>query len=105
VLYDMIAHICPALFTMFMCNKLDFGRHSRARVAAGKAPVFGLLKRQSKVYVANIANADSQTHISIIREKIGPDSVVFSDACRSYDVLDVSKFRHMRVGELIRERT
>jgi transposase-like protein len=105
VLYDMIAHICPALFTMVMRNKLDFGRHSRARVAAGKAPVFGLLERQSKVYVANIANARSHTHISIIREKIGPDTVVYSDTCRRSDVLDVSEFRHMRIGKLIRERT
>ena len=66
--------------------------------AAGKVPVFGLPKRHGKVYVAIIANARSDTLIPIIRERIRPDSVVYTDAFRSYDVLDVSEFHHMRIN-------
>ena len=50
-----------------------FGGHrkgKRGRGAAGKVPVFGLLKRHGKVYVALIANARSDTLIPIIRDKI-----------------------------------
>jgi transposase len=78
-----------------------FGGHrkgKRGRGAAGKVPVFGLLKRQGKVYVAIIANARSDTLIPIIREKIRPDSLVYTDAFGSYDVLDVSEFHHMRIN-------
>ena len=61
-------------------------------------PVFGFLKRQGKVHVAIIANARSDTLIPIIREKIRPDSVVYTDAFGSYDVLDVSEFKHHRIN-------
>ena len=78
-----------------------FGGHrkgKRGRGAAGKVPVFGLLKRSGKVHVVVIANARSGTLIPIIREKIRPDSIVHSDSFKSYDVLDVSEFHHMRIN-------
>lgn len=31
----------------------------------------------------------------IIQQKIKPDSIVYSDSFRAYDVLDVSKFHHL----------
>ncbi len=70
----------------------------RGRGAAGKVPVFGLLKRGGKVYTAIIPNAKSSTLIPIIREKVAPDSIVYTDSFTSYDVLDVSEFRHRRVN-------
>lgn len=48
----------------------------RGRGAAGKVPVFGLLKRGGKVYAQVIADAKSSTLMPIIRQKIVPDSVV-----------------------------
>ena len=70
----------------------------RGRGAAGKVPVFGLLKRAGKVYATMIPDARSQTLVGIIRKRVRPDSVVYSDAYRSYDVLDVSEFRHERIN-------
>ena len=69
----------------------------RGRGAAGKAPVFGLLKRGGKVYTVIIPNAKASTLIPIIREKVKPDSVVYTDSFIAYDVLDVSEFPHRRV--------
>lgn len=43
-------------------------------------------------------DACSDTLIPIIREKIKPDSIVYSDSFKSYDVLDVSEFHHMRIN-------
>ena len=70
----------------------------RGRGAAGKVPVFGLLKRSGKVYATMIPDARSQTLVGIIRKRIRPDSVVYTDAYRSYDTLDVSEFHHRRVN-------
>jgi transposase len=81
-----------------------FGGHrkgKRGRGAAGKVAVFGLLKRQGKVHVVIIPDARSDTLIPIIRKKIRPDSIVYTDAFRSYDVLDVSEFRHLRINHSV----
>ena len=71
---------------------------TRGRGAAGKVPVFGLLKRGGKVYTAIIPNAKSDTLIPIIREHVKPDSIVYTDTFCAYDVLDVSEFHHRRVN-------
>jgi transposase len=70
----------------------------RGRGASGKVPVFGLLKRGGKVYTAIIQNAKATTLIPIIREKVMPDSIVYTDSFMAYDVLDVSEFHHRRVN-------
>jgi transposase len=70
----------------------------RGRAAAGKVPVFGLLKRGGKVFTAIIPNAKSRTLLPIIREQVPPDSIVYTDSFTAYDVLDVSEFHHRRVN-------
>ena len=70
----------------------------RGRGAAGKVPVFGLLKRGGRVFVLPVPNAKSDTLMPIIRRKIKPDSIVYTDTFRSYNVLDVSEFKHYRIN-------
>ncbi|MDK4554419.1 IS1595 family transposase, partial [Kingella kingae] len=61
----------------------------RGRGAAGKVAVFGLLKRNGKIYTVTV-NTQTATLLPIIREQVKPDSIVYTDCYRSYDVLDVS---------------
>jgi len=78
-----------------------FGGHrkgKRGRGAGGKVPVFGLLKRGGKVYTKVIPDAKANTLMPIIREKVIPDSIVYSDYWRGYNVLDVSEFKHYRIN-------
>jgi transposase len=70
----------------------------RGRGSAGKIPVFGLLKRGGRVYTKIIPNAASATLIPIIKRKVVPDSIVYSDCWRGYNVLDVSEFKHFRIN-------
>jgi len=70
----------------------------RGRGAAGKIPVFGLLKRGGRVYTKIIPDASSTTLIPIIEHKVIPDSIVYSDCWRGYNVLDVSDFKHYRIN-------
>ena len=70
----------------------------RGRGAAGKVVVFGLLKRNGKVYTVTVANTQSATLLPIIREKLRPDSVVYTDCHSAYNVLDVSEFNHLRIN-------
>jgi transposase len=54
----------------------------RGRGAAGKVPVFGLLKRGGKVYMKVIPDVSSATLGLIIESKVVPDSIVYSDYWR-----------------------
>jgi transposase len=70
----------------------------RGRGATGKVPVFGLLKRGGRVYTVMIPNARSATLLPIMERMILPDSIVYTDAFKGYDVLDVSDFHHVRIN-------
>ena len=70
----------------------------RGRGAAGKVAVFGLLKRGGKVYTQVILDAKTETLMPIIRQKIKPDSIVYTDYWRVYNALDVSEFKHYRIN-------
>ena len=69
----------------------------RGRGAAGKVPVFGLLKRGGRVYTVMISNVRTATLMPIMERLVVPDSIVYTDGLMSYDALDVSDFRHVRV--------
>ena len=78
-----------------------FGGHrkgNRGRDAKGKVAVFGLLKRNGKVYTKVIADAKTETLMPIIKRKVIPDSIVYSDSFRSYNALDISEFKHYRIN-------
>lgn len=70
----------------------------RGRGSGGKVPVFDLLKRNGKVYTVIIPDAKSDTLLPIIREKVKPDSIVYTDTVRSYNALDISEFKHYRIN-------
>ena len=100
-----LAEQMPSLGGEVEVDESYFGgvrKGKRGRGAAGKTPVFGLLKRSGKVYATMIPDTRSQTLTGIIRQRIQPDSVVYTDSYRSYDVLDVSEFHHKRINH--RER-
>lgn len=70
----------------------------RGRGAGGKVPVFGLLKRGGKVYTQIIPDAKATTLMPIIKDRIAPDSIVYSDSLPSYNALDIADFRHFRIN-------
>ena len=70
----------------------------RGRGAAGKVAVFGILKRGGKVYTQIVLNTKTKSLMPIIRSRIEPDSIVYTDCWRSYNALDVSEFKHYRIN-------
>jgi transposase len=70
----------------------------RGRGAAGKVPVFGILKGGGRVYTQVIPNTKAQMLLGIMQNRIVPDSIVYTDTYRSYNVLDVSEFKHYRIN-------
>ena len=98
---EKLAEEAPFLEGEVEVDESYFGgvrKGKRGRGAAGKVPVFGLLKRGGRVYALMIPDAKSTTLMGIIRERIEPDSIVYTDGFGSYDMLDVSEFRHHRIN-------
>ena len=77
------------------------GKRKRGRGAGGKIPVFGLLKRGGRVYTKIISDASRAMLIPIIERKVVPDSIVYSDCWKAYNVLDVSDFKHFRINHSV----
>ena len=70
----------------------------RGRGAAGKVVVFGILKRNGRVYTVVMDDAKSDTLMTVIKQKIMPDSIVYTDSLSSYDKPGVSGFIHHRIN-------
>ena len=61
--------------------------------------MFGLLKRDGKVYTEIVPDVQKETLQAIIRGKISIDSVIYSDKWRGYDgLVDVGYDKHFRVN-------
>lgn len=88
------------------CGKIELDKSyfvgarkkNRERGAAGKVAVFSILKRGAKVYTQVISNAKTSTLMPVIREKLVPDSIVYTDCYRLYNTLDVFEFKHFRIN-------
>ena len=59
----------------------------RGRGAGGKVAVFGILQRGGRVYAQMIADCGRATLVPIVRRKVKPASVVYSDGWSGYDTL------------------
>src|SRR5699024_3146409 len=72
----------------------------RGRGAGGKTVVFGILKREGKVYTQIVPDTTKKTLQAIIRRKISLDSSIHSDGWRSYDgLVDVRYDKHDRIND------
>lgn len=72
-------------------------RGKRGRGAAGKTPVFGLLKRNGSVYVNIVKNCSREQLLPIIQGKVLEGSTIYSDGWRAYDGLLLNGYDHYRV--------
>lgn len=70
----------------------------RGRGAYGKTIVFGILKRNGFVYTQIVPDVSRKTLQAIIRGRVETNSVIHSDAWKSYDgLVDLGYKKHYRV--------
>ena len=73
-------------------------RGKRGRGTYGKTIVFGLLKRQGKVYTEIVPDCSRATLQAIIRGRVEPSTVIHSDGWRGDDgLVDTGFDKHFRV--------
>ena len=73
-------------------------RGKRGRGARGKTIVFGLKKRDGKVYTQVITNCSKEEILPLIRSKINKETTLFTDGFKTYDSLvDLGYRKHYRV--------
>lgn len=72
-------------------------RGKRGRGARGKVIVFGLLKRNGKVYCEIIKNTEKQVLMPIIKRVVQSGSDIYSDGWKSYNALAIYGYNHKKV--------
>ena len=73
-------------------------RGKRGRGAYGKTIVFGIYKRNGKVYTEIVPNCSRKTLYAIIKGKVDAASTIHTDGFRSYDgIVDLGYQKHYRV--------
>ena len=72
-------------------------RGKRGRGAAGKTPVFGVLKREGKVFVRIVPRCSREELLPIIQGKILEGSTIHTDGWKAYDGLILNGYTHYRV--------
>lgn len=72
-------------------------RGKRGRGAAGKTPVFGLLKRGEKVFVTVVPDCSKESLMPVIKGLILESSTIYTDGWKAYDGLILNGYEHHRV--------
>ena len=73
-------------------------RGKRGRGAYGKTIVFGIYKRNGKVYTEIVPNCSRKTLYAIIKGKVDAASTIHTDGFRTYDgIVDLGYQKHYRV--------
>lgn len=73
-------------------------RRKRGRGAENKVPVFGVLKREGRVYTQIIKNASKQELLPIVRQLVRRKSTIYTDKWKSYDGLVFDGYKHKRIN-------
>jgi transposase len=73
-------------------------RRKRGRGSENKVPVFGILKRDGKVYTQIIKNASAAELRPIITALVRKKSTVYTDKWKSYDGLVLDGYKHQRIN-------
>ena len=96
-----IHHQSPPEWGAFELDESYFGPHrirgKRGRGAAGKTPVFGVLKRNGKVLVEIVKSCSKEQLLPIIQGRILEGSTVYTDGWKAYDGLILNGYDHYRV--------
>jgi transposase len=80
-------------------KKLHAGdRRKRGRGAENKVPVFGVLKRDGKVYTQIIKNASKQELMPIVKQLVRKQSTIYTDKWKAYDGLVFDGYKHKRIN-------
>ena len=72
-------------------------RGKRGRGAIGKTPVFGVLKRNDKVFLTVVSHCSKEELLPIIKGQILEDAVIYTDGWKAYDGLIINGYDHYRV--------
>lgn len=106
-----IAEHCELISPLQGAVEVDesyFGAHrvrgKRGRGAYGKTIVFGLLKRNGKVYTEIVPDCSKNTLQAIFRGHVDLGTVIHSDGWRGYDgLVDIGYDKHFRVNHGMNE--
>jgi len=83
----------------FMGGVRKYGRGRPMRGDKKKTPVIGLVERGGRAYAKVIKNAKAETLVPIIRKRVIPGSVVYTDQFGAYNTVSAyRRYTHKRIN-------
>ncbi|MBI3526792.1 MAG: IS1595 family transposase [Betaproteobacteria bacterium] len=70
----------------------------KGRTPKGSAPVFGMLTRGGEIHTVMVPNTRQDTLLPILRTRINPESLVYTNALHVSDALNRLGVRHRKVA-------
>ena len=78
-------------------------RHGkRGRGAEGKTPVVGIAQRNGKIMATAIPNVKAKTLLPMIKERVLPDAIIYTDELPSYNRLSSMGYVHRRIHHALK---
>ena len=96
-----ISPIQNPLFSMEKSMSLISAECAKANAVAQpqvRYPYSAVQNAKAKFIHQMISDVREKTLMPIIRRKIKPDSIIYTDHFKSYNALDVSEFKHFRIN-------
>lgn len=84
-------------------NKHEWKKQKGMQGGKGKAPVFGMVDGNGRVFATKVAHADSETVCGLIGRFVEEGSAVYTDDSSIYDSLDGTKYAHYAVKHSAKE--
>jgi len=79
------------------CYMGGYRHGKRGRGAEGKMPVLGIAQRNGELSANAVKDVKRATLIPVVKERVLPDSMVYTDELHSYDKLYQYGYNHKRV--------
>ena len=79
-------------------HKHSIKKSHAGRGAAGKTPVFGMIKRNGRVVMKVVDNTKAETLFSLFKKHVKSESEIYTDEFTSYDNLAKFGYDHERVN-------
>jgi transposase-like protein len=83
----------------FMGGVRKYGRGRPMRGDKKKTPVIGLVERGGRAYAKVIKDSTAKTMVGVVRKRVIPGSVVYTDECASFNTIAAYKrYTHYRIN-------
>ena len=79
-------------------SKFRKRKYNRGRLVEGQRVLRGICHEDKEIFLVPVASHDKETLIPLLKDRIRPGSIIYSDCWKSYNCLTEHDFSHLTVN-------